>query len=171
MRRFVLSVIVMTAVMAGCAANPPITELGPDTYLLTRIDKGGVFGNAEAMKADVIREASEFAAQRGKVAIPLFVHETPLRPCPACFASIEYQFRVVNHNDPEVRRVQLTPYAPKSEITIRNQTLPTPGAPAVNEHPARDTYTELLKLDDLRKRGVLSEAEFATEKTKLLQSR
>ncbi|QDL39732.1 SHOCT domain-containing protein [Rhodoferax sediminis] len=123
------------------------------------------------MKADVIREASQFAAQRGKVAVPVRVSETPLRPCPACFASIEYQFRVVNHDDPEVRRGQLTPDVPKTEITIRNQTTPAPAAAVVSEHPTRDTYTELLKLDDLRKRGVLTEAEFTAEKTRLLQSR
>jgi hypothetical protein len=111
--------------LIGCAANPPVTSLSPDTYMITRIDKGGIFGNAAAMKADVIREASEFASRQGKVAVPLFVHETPLRPCPACWASIEYQFRVGEPSDPEVRRTSLTPVAPRSEVIIEN---PTPAS-------------------------------------------
>lgn len=31
-----------------------------------------------------------------------------------------------------------------------------------------DTYKELLRLDDLRKRGILTEEEFQSEKTKFL---
>jgi Short C-terminal domain len=152
--------------LVGCAANPPVTNLSPDTYMITRIDKGGIFGNAAAMKADVVREANEFASKQGKVAVPLFVQETPLRPCPACWASIEYQFRVVAPNDSEVRRTSLTPIAPRAEMIIENRTLPA--APPVQ---AKDLYSELLKLDDLKKRGLLTEAEFNTEKARLLQGR
>jgi hypothetical protein len=154
--------------LIGCAANPPVTSLSPDTYMITRIDKGGIFGNAAAMKADVIREASEFASRQGKVAVPLFVHETPLRPCPACWASIEYQFRVVAPSDPEVRRTSLTPVAPRSEVLIENRT-PASARPAPTQ--ARDLYSEMLKLDDLRKRGLLSDAEFDAQKARLLQGR
>jgi hypothetical protein len=157
--------------IAGCAANPSISELGSDTFMLSRIDKGGIFGNAAAMKADVIREANEFAARRGKVAVPLSVSETPLRPCPGCFASIEYQFRVVDRNDPEVRRGQLVPTAARTEITIKKEPVTTPVPGQLNERPSADTYTELLKLDDLLKRGILTQAEFDSQKTKLLQAK
>ena len=34
----------------------------------------------------------------------------------------------------------------------------------------RDVYSELLKLDDLRKRGVLTDAEFEQQKRKLLEA-
>jgi hypothetical protein len=156
------------AVIAGCAANPGVTKLSPDTYLISRIDKGGIFGNAAAMKADVIREASEFAAQQGKVAVPLEVHETPLRPCPACWASIDYQFRVVAPSDPEVRRTSLTPIAPRQEVIIDNRNAPAVKQPA--PEGSQDLYTELLKLDDLRKRGLLSDSEFETQKSRLLRA-
>ena len=36
---------------------------------------------------------------------------------------------------------------------------------------APDVYTELLKLDDLRKRGIITEAEFEVQKKKLLEGR
>lgn len=44
-----------------------------------------------------------------------------------------------------------------------------PAPVAVNERPATgDLYTELIKLDDLRKRGILTEEEFQAEKKKVL---
>ena len=44
--------------------------------MLPRTDKGGIFGNASAMKASVIQDANQFAASKGKVAIPLESRET-----------------------------------------------------------------------------------------------
>src|ERR1039458_4970183 len=95
----VLAPMIMISSLAGCA-NPGIVKLSSDTYMLARTDKGGIFGNASAMKADVIREANAFAASQGKVAIPLATNETPTRPGQN-FASYEYQFRVVDASDPE----------------------------------------------------------------------
>ena len=49
-----------------------------------------------------------------KIAIPLSMHETPLI-VGARFASVEYQFRVVDKSDPEARRVNLVP---RSDVVI-----------------------------------------------------
>lgn len=58
------------------------------------------------------------------------------------------------------RRVQSTSPAP----------LPAPGAPVLDvvAEPAKDIYTELNKLEELRQRGILTDDEFATEKRKVL---
>jgi hypothetical protein len=158
-----LAASVAFAVLAGCA-NPGVVQLSPDTYLLSRTDKGGVFGNASAMKADVIREANDFAAAKGKVAIPLYLHETPLAP--GRFASVEYQFRVVDKSDPEARRVNLVP---RPDVVIEKTEKTTVDVRTKDETlRQRDLYGELLKLDDLRKRGILTEAEFEAQKRKLL---
>lgn len=163
MNRLML-LLAATVVVAGCA-NPGIVPLSPDTYMLSRTDKGGIFGNASAMKADVIREANEFAASQGKIAIPISMHETPLI-VGARFASVEYQFRVVDKNDPEARRVSLVPRpdiviekTEKSSIDVKTKDQ--------TDRP-KDVYAELIKLDDLRKRGILTEAEFEAQKKKLL---
>jgi hypothetical protein len=44
------------------------------------------------------------------------------------------------------------------------------GNAVTNTQPEKtsDRYTELVKLDDLRKKGIISEAEFEAEKKKLL---
>ena len=97
---FLLGAISLAFIVNGCA-NPQIVKMSPDTYMLARADRAGIFGNAATMKADVIREANEFAANKGKIAIPLSLKEIPLAP--GRLATVEYQFRIVDESDPEVR--------------------------------------------------------------------
>jgi hypothetical protein len=151
MRRAFLSSGVL-AVLCACA-NPGIVQMAPDTYVINRADRGGIFGNSARMQSEVIQEATDFAAAMGKVAIPLSSNSSPMFP--GHFATFEYQFRVVDKDSPEARRAALKPVP---NVLIENT---TPAAP-------RDVYAELLRLEDLRKRGILTDAEFAAQKKKLL---
>lgn len=152
--------LVLTAGLVGCA-NPGIVPISEDTYLLSRTDKGGIFGNPSAMKAEVFQEAAAFAASKGKVAVPVTVRETPL-VVGQRFASVEYQFRLVDKNSPAAKSAFITP---RADVVIeKTETLKTDLKPAEN----KDSYTELLRLDDLRKRGILTEDEFTEQKRKLL---
>lgn len=55
--------------------------------------------------------------------------------------------------------------APRADPVIgKSETLKTESKPA----EVRDTYAELLRLDDLRKRGILTDDEFVEQKRKLL---
>ena len=158
-----LAFLTLMAVLMGCA-NPGIVKLSQDTYMLSRTDKGGVFGNASAMKADVIREANEFAASQGKIAIPISLNESPMYI--GHFASVDYQFRVVDESDPEARRINLVP-RPNVVIEKTEKTTMDVNTKDQTNRP-KDIYPELLKLDDLRKRGILSQEEFDAQKKKLL---
>ena len=158
-----LIILLIGVFMVSCA-NPGIVKLSPDTYMLTKQDHGGIFGNAATLKADVIREANAFAESLGKVAIPISSNEIPLAP--GRFANFEYQFRVVDPNDPEAQRTSLVPRpdvviekTEKSSVDIRSE-----------ETEKVDVYTELLKLDDLRKKGIITNQEFEDQKAKLLNS-
>jgi Short C-terminal domain len=132
--------------------------------MLSRTDKGGVFGNASAMKADVIREANEFAASQGKIAIPLSLNESPMYI--GHFASVDYQFRVVDESDPAARSLSLVP---RPDVVIEKTEKRTVDVNAKDQtNRPKDVYAELLKLDDLRKRGILSQQEFEAQKKKLL---
>jgi hypothetical protein len=168
MRRSFCWIAPVIAAIAGCA-NPGIVKISPDTYLIARQDRAGVFGNSARLKANVLREASVFAESLDKVAIPVSAKEIPMGRGPAQFASYEYQFRVVDPADPKVRRTSLVPgpdvVIEKSEkqsidVTHRDTSSST-----------KDLYSELTKLDDLRKKGIISEQEFAVQKQKLLDSR
>lgn len=158
----------MALVIAGCA-NPGIVQLSPDTYMLSRIDKAGMFGNPAAFKAKVIQEANDFAAKQGKVAIPLGLEQTPTYP--GHFGSVEYQFRVVDKSDPEARRTSLTP---RPDIVVDSTSRITADVnvnTAAKDQKSSDLYTELTKLDDLRKRGIITEEEFNSQKKRLLESK
>lgn len=157
-----ISILGFMLALGGCA-NPGIVKLSPDTYMLARTDRAGIFGNTAAMKADVIREANEFAAKQGKVAIPLSSNEIPVAV--GRFASFEYQFRVVDKDDPEVRRVNLVP---RADVVIEKSEQTSVDVNIGEEDRSGDLYTDLIKLEDLRSRGILTDDEFAEQKRKLL---
>ena len=161
--RSLMAVAVITAVLGltGCA-NPEIVQLSPDTYMLSRNVGGRITGGLAGTKAEVIKQANEFAAAKNKVAIPLSARETP-----ESFSSLgtyEYQFRVVDKNDPEFRRTSLVP---RPEVVIEKSEKVTSEVRTKDEK-APDLFTELTKLDDLRKKGIITEEEFTTQKKKLL---
>lgn len=147
--------------LAGCS-NPGIVKISPDTYMLTRTDRGGVFGNASKMKAEVIQEANEFAERQGKVAIPISTKETPMAI--GQFASFDYQFRVVDKDDPEAKRTSLVP---RADIVVE-KTEKISADVRTKEERAPDLYIELTKLDELRKKGIITEEEFIAQKKRLL---
>lgn len=55
---------------------------------------------------------------------------------------------------------------PTTNVTYQNAAPPAPVSPS--SEPAKDMYSELLKLDDLLKKGVLTEQEFNVQKAKVL---
>ena len=158
-----ISILFVAIFLLGCA-NPGIVKLSPDTYMLSRADHAGIFGNTAKLKASVIEDANKFAESMGKVAIPLSTNETPVYP--GHFATFEYQFRVVDKDDPEARRTHLLP-RPKAVIE-KHEKIDADIKTEDKGSKRIDTYTELIKLDDLRKKGIITEAEFENEKAKIL---
>ena len=159
-----LSLLAVALCLIGCA-NPGIVQLSPDTYMLSRDDHGGVFGNKNKLKAGVIRDANAFAEKRGKIAIPISAKEHPVGIL-GDWASFEYQFRVLDKNDPEARRTALVP---RPDVVIeRNEKISGDIRTKDESEKQPDFYAELLKLDDLRKKGLITDAEFNAQKQKLL---
>lgn len=135
--------------------------------MISQTSAGGMFTNMGTLKTEVIQRANAFAESKGKVAIPVAAHET--LPAPGRMPNYEYQFRLVDRNDPRAAGGGLIK-TPDMVIENRNQ------APAVVVNPpakestqSKDVYAELIKLDDLRKRGILTDSEFEAQKRKLLQ--
>ncbi|NWF47947.1 SHOCT domain-containing protein [Hydrogenophaga sp. D2P1] len=161
-----LKLIPAILVLAACA-NAGVVQVAPDTYLLSKQDNAGIFGNFARFKTEVIQEANDFATGKGKVAIPVTMNETPAGP--GRFATFQYQFRLVDASDPTAQRVTLTR---QPDVLIESTSRSTADV-NLRTPPAQSTdlYAELLKLDDLRKRGILTEAEFGVQKTKLLEQK
>ena len=41
MKKIALTLTVLTVILAGCA-NPGVVKMSPDTYMISRTDKGGI---------------------------------------------------------------------------------------------------------------------------------
>lgn len=156
-------ILLVTVVFAGCATSE-IIPMGTDTYMISQTSAGGMFTNMSSLKSEVIKRANAFAESKGKVAIPLASHTTP--PAPGQLPNFEYQFRLVAKDDPRATGAALVP---RPDMVIENN-INSPPSPGANKDgpKARDLYSELVKLDDLRKKGIISDDEFEAQKRKLL---
>lgn len=103
----VLIVLLFSFLFSGCFASNMV-QLSPDTYMVRVEDHGGIFAfNRGKFKYSAIQQANDFAASKGKVAIPVAMDSHPVGIL-GDWAAVEYQFRVVSHDDPEAQRTSLT---------------------------------------------------------------
>lgn len=123
-----------------------------------------MFTNMSSLKSEVIKRANAFAESKRKVAIPLASHTRP--PAPGQMPNFEYQFQLVDKDDPRATGAAMVP---RPDMVIENNVHASPSTGAAkNESKSKDLYSELIKLDDLRKRDIISEEEFEAQKKKLL---
>ena len=163
-----LASVVSVLALAACA-SADIVPMGTDTYMISQTSAAGIFTNMGTLKSEVIQRANAFAESKGKVAVPVAANEQP--PFPGRLASYEYQFRLVDRNDPRAAGTGLVK-RPNMVIENRGQAPSVVVNPQSKESPrSPDMYAELLKLDDLRKRGIITEAEFEAQKKRLLEGR
>ncbi len=159
MRRAVNAVAFLVVAISGCATPGP-AQVSPGVYMISRTSAAGsVFANMAKLKAEVIEDANRFAASKGKVAVPVNIREE--RPVPG-FPLVEYQFRLVDESDSTAAGKTLE--LPPDHVTQNTDNINI----KIDQAEKKDTYSELLKLEDLRKRGILTDEEFETEKRKLL---
>ncbi len=151
--------------LVGCA-NPSVVQLSPDTYMLIKEDHAGIFAfNRNQVKIDTINEANAFAKNQGKIAIPISMKDHPVGIL-GDWASFEYQFKVVDKNDPEARRTSLVP---RADVVIdKTEKVSIDVNTKDQSERSMDVYLELIKLDDLRKKGIISDVEFEAQKKKIL---
>ena len=161
------SAIAITLIISLGCKNPDIVLVSPDTYLIVRFDRAGIWGSPGKLKTQTILEANKFATRMGKVAIPLTTKETPVAP--GRLASIEYQFRVVDKDDPEARRTTLVP---RPDLVIeKSEKISADIRTKDQSDKTKDIYTELMKLDELRGKGIITDAEFEIQKKKILSEK
>jgi len=145
------------------AADPDVLRISEDTYMITRVSFAGMFANMSRIKSRVINQANDFAESQGMVAIP--ISERQRRPNPG-FPSYEYQFRLVDPDDPSAQSAALE--AGPDAVFQSNQNIAAEVNVVDDSDKETDLYTELLKLDDLRQKGILTDDEFDELKDKLL---
>jgi len=100
------AIVACLLLLVGCQSSGAIA-LSADTYMISRTSAGGIFKDMASLKAQVIREANEFAESKGKVAVAMAMRETP--SAPGRMPSFEYQFRLVEKNDPKAHGTVMEP--------------------------------------------------------------
>jgi hypothetical protein len=143
--------------------------MGPNTYIVTRQAATG-FSGAGTLKADAISEAAKFCAAQGKVLKVVAVTEAQPPYIFGNFPKAEVVFKALNPGDPELTS-QSEYDASGTQVRVGSSLVDRSEVKVSVEHPDdEDIYTKLEKLDELRKKGILSEEEFQKEKERLLKA-
>ncbi|HEX3731144.1 MAG TPA: SHOCT domain-containing protein [Opitutaceae bacterium] len=154
---FVLGALGLT--LAGCAGTSQTTASADGSFTLVRQAGTGFDRDSDVLKEQVRQDAEKFCAARGKqLKIVSLTAEKPLYL--TGYVSAKIVFQALDAADPRLREPAAGP-APMA--APGGATAVAPAATIPN-----DLYTQLLQLDDLRKRGILTEEEFQAEKKKVL---
>lgn len=143
-----VNIFTMITLDISCS-KPDITPVSPDVYMITE-DDVSPWASLSAMKASAFQRVNAFAESKGKVAITVDQREYPRSL--GQFPHFEYKFKLVNKDSQEAR----------SGSSGQNSYVTT--------EKSKDIYSELIKLDELKKKGILTEAEFETQKKKILET-
>ena len=153
--------IVVALLFTGCASNSGVVPIGKDTFMVSRQAATG-FSGSGTLKAEAFQEASEYCQNIGKSLQVVNTYEAAPPYILANFPKAEIQFMCLDQKDVELNRPKLKKEA-DTVIEIKNKV-------TTKDEPIKsnNTYTELIKLDDLRKKGIITETEFNEQKRKLL---
>ena len=142
--------------------------MGNNTYSITRVARHALDRDIDALKAQAMEDATRFCATRGKqLKVVSMTEEKPWISVGYFKATII--FKALNAGDPELTSAS-APVAAYAQPTYMAST-PPPAPTAAPEKPVTtgDLYTALMQLDDLRKKGILTDEEFQSEKQKILK--
>jgi hypothetical protein len=154
----ILSGLTLCIALFGCATKSTVVDLGNGTYSVTRTGGNVLDRDTEAMAAKAKEDAAHACAAQGKQLRVLdVVVDKPFYT--TGYASAKVVFKAVNPGEP------LTSEPVAVAVAENRYAAPV----AVNRTQATDDlYAQLTKLDDLRKKGILTDEEFQAEKKKIL---
>jgi hypothetical protein len=151
-----------------CAAAPAFargsiatfSELGGDTFSAMRRATTAFNRDVDQLTAEAKQDAANYCAKQGKelkvVAIDVDKPKFSLG-----YTSVTVKFKALAAGDPA-----LTANDTVVVTDVRKKTAAT--NTTITYNPTTDLYNDLMKLDDLRKKGILTDDEFQAEKKKVL---
>jgi len=157
-----LFTFVLPASLARALETSSIESLGNDTYSVTASATTKFTRNTAKLKAAAIDAATQFCAKEGRQFKLLSVGERKSMYMVGDMATTKITFKALKAGDPEL--------APAPGETARPVVAAAP-APTPAPLPAVTAdvlSSELTKLDELRKKGLLTDEEFTLAKKKLL---
>ena len=135
--------------MAWAGSAPSVVSLGDNTYSVTASARDKFTRNTQKLKAQAMEAATQFCVKEGKQFKLVSATEDKSFYFVGDFAKATVVFKTLAPGDPELDTSAGNPAKPATTVTD-------------------SLYDELLKLDDLRKKGILTEEEFAVQKKKVL---
>ena len=160
--RFLLSLGLVCALAISARASTPtpaVESLGNNTFSVTIAAKNGFVRDTDKLKEEALDAAKAYCASHNKEMKVITVEAHRPKVMFMAYAEAKVVFKALDANDPELR----APIAPVGNGSAAGY---APAAPAPSSTDA--LYNDLMKLDDLRKKGVLTEEEFQSEKKKVL---
>jgi len=159
-RWFVFSSMLLAPTCWANNYNPQFSEIGQNTVSVTHWAETGFERDTDKLKDLALKDAADYCAKQHKelkvISTTLKRPKVPLTG----FAYAKVVFKALASDDPELH-ASITPIADAA----------SPAA-AISAQPASPTdslYSDLMKLDDLRKRGILTDEEFQAQKKKRLE--
>ena len=161
---------IMAMMIFGCAS---VTDVVPDeevvlvsgnVYEILDVDHRGIFGSEDSLKDYVFKQADSFAKNQGKVAIPVAarIHRVGIL---GDWAWFYYKFELVDEGTPEsfrnitdIQIVRDARLAPEFYLDRHK-----------GDQAEKSVYGEITQLDELRKKGLLTDVEFDEQKKRILE--
>ncbi len=151
--RFLLLIAALVAANSAWAGNAsPVTSLGGNTYGVTVKANNKFTRDTDKLKDEAMAAAKDFCTKAGKQLKVVSVTEDKSFYLVGDYAQATLSFKALGPDDPEL--------AAPADAAAK----PAVPAPLTTD----ELYASLLKLDDLHKKGILTDEEFAAEKKKLL---
>src|ERR1039457_3578922 len=142
---------------ASAAHSGDVVSLGNDTYSITCEAKNAFNRNVDKLKTDASDAAAMYCEAQGKqMRVISLTGDVPMFSLG--YAKAKIVFRALNPGDPGLTS-NAAPEGPAAAPAI---------APVEKPLSTDDLYAALVKLDDLRKKGILTDDEFQAEKKKVL---
>ncbi len=162
--------LALCVLIQSCSSSSGVVKTGPDTYMISRSEKG-FRGNSGAVKAAALSEAEDWCQKRGKVMKVISASQKDMVPMTSD-ASAEIHFKALAPTDPELAEPIDTGDL-KNRVFKGNeniQTFSVEGNSKKAEVAKRDRYAEILKLGELKDKGLITAEEFESEKQRILKS-
>ena len=146
----------------GCTSSG-VAQIGPDTYTIATSNE---ISPAWAKKS-ALKDAEAYCQSQGKYVMPMQSRTgSHVDSVGDNLATYDFTFRCLAANDPDLTRPELKD--PTTNINVNKDVRISDETANRSVDDNSDLYTELQKLDQLRKDGILTEEEFQQQKKKVL---
>lgn len=141
--------VATSAALIPPASAPTVVPLEGNTYSVTVSAQDKFTRNTEKLKQQGLDAATQFCAREGKVFRLVSATENKGLFLVGAMASTTIVFKALNADDPEA----------------------APGRPAPPPAPSTvyPLYDQLIKLDELHKKGLVTDEEFAIERKRIVE--